>query len=310
MSGTRGKILGLLKRLDGCGKTIDISRIKQDEKKLFVLVDKLLPKHIYRYRPMTPENTESLENDSIYLSSPESFNDPTDCMLYVDPEEIMEVFSSEITKPSSSSEADGPDILPPNPIHVLNAMNFGIDTIQRAREGFKIACFSEVIDSPLMWSHYADKHKGYALRYNIRKFARDNCKGCDCLCQRKGFSFYPVLYSSKRPDTTRYAKACAQLFYYGEYFEDHPRPLLPFLLKGKEWAYEKEWRFICRNKEKKYFHMKPEAIYLGYCMNQEDKECLAKIADSKNIEIHQMKINYYDPSFTMFENTIESPYLD
>ena len=31
----------------------------------------------------------------------------------------------------------------------------------------KIICFSEVYDSMLMWSHYADNHKGFLLAYDI-----------------------------------------------------------------------------------------------------------------------------------------------
>lgn len=31
-----------------------------------------------------------------------------------------------------------------------------------------IACFSESIESVLMWSHYADSHKGFALEYDFR----------------------------------------------------------------------------------------------------------------------------------------------
>ena len=33
-----------------------------------------------------------------------------------------------------------------------------------------IACFSESKDSPTMWAHYADNHKGFVLEYDFKNY--------------------------------------------------------------------------------------------------------------------------------------------
>src|ERR1035438_4158766 len=40
-----------------------------------------LPKRIYKYRQVCPYHINNLETDTVWLSSPESFNDPYDCWL-------------------------------------------------------------------------------------------------------------------------------------------------------------------------------------------------------------------------------------
>ena len=38
------------------------------------------------------------------------------------------------------------------------------------QQSIRIACFSEVHDSPIMWGHYADSGKGFCVKYKIKPF--------------------------------------------------------------------------------------------------------------------------------------------
>ena len=304
----RSAIYELISQLDGNQGPLSIEIVNQMADKLFNIVDKMSPKHLFRYRSVNENNIKSFRDDTIYLSDPETFNDPTDCMLYVNPETIMESRMQEMASSTVLTEDKKNFGLSDEQVRMLDVVNFGIDTIARTREGTKLACFSERIEAPLMWAHYADEHKGFALRYDMDAFSEDNCSSCnnDMLCYRKGRPFYPVIYKNKRPDSTGYALACTMIYENDLYSHYYPKPLLPFIVKGRDWEYEREWRCICRNEDKQSFHMEPSAIYIGWKMRKEDRLNLMSIAEKKGIQVFEMRIDYYDPHFTMYE--IETNY--
>ena len=296
----RSTVYNLIKKLDGSERPVDLRKIDTYSVKVLNILDEITPRKLFRFRAVRDYNIDSFAKGYVFLNSPESFNDPTDCMLYVDPEQVMMSLLSDIPPDEYQMIKDKPI---PNErlIKRLNAVNYGIDTIQRVREKVRIACFCESILSPLMWSHYAENHKGFALRYDMSKFTgcEDDSCSCSSLCHRAGFPFYPVFYKNTRSDTTGYACACALNEYMGFSAGEHPIPLLPLIQKGKDWSYEKEWRCICRNSEIEKMYFEPDAIYLGNQINDSDRKELIEIATSKGIEIYDMFIDYYDSKFIM-----------
>ena len=91
-------------------------------------------------------------------------------------------------------------------------------------EGLKkwgICCLSEVRDSVLMWSHYADKHRGFCLEFSIADFYVE-------LPGNKVIPS-PVHYTEQYP--------IAQII-------EEVAVRETMLTKAKPWEYEKEWRII------------------------------------------------------------------
>lgn len=88
----------------------------------------------------------------------------------------------------------------------------------------------------IMWSHYASSHNGVCIEYSLDENPYLNSQ------------LQPVIY-------TKTTLSCDQIL---------DNNFLPYvlLLKGPEWAYEKEWRIISASKENK-FPAKASAIYLG-----------------------------------------------
>lgn len=87
--------------------------------------------------------------------------------------------------------------------------------------GVLISCFTERYDSLLMWSHYANGHSGFCVKYNfddIYKYAKLNV--------------FPVIYNTERFRPVLKEKGNA-----GEIIST-------FIHKASEWKYEKEWRII------------------------------------------------------------------
>ena len=77
-----------------------------------------------------------------------------------------------------------------------------------------------------MWAHYAEEHTGFVLMLDGSNdfFKGDNLSPSIA----KGFAKpEPVQYNTERPPTA---------------IEDPPREIL--LIKGSDWKYEKEWRYL------------------------------------------------------------------
>ena len=95
----------------------------------------------------------------------------------------------------------------------ISKMNSELDDFaQSLREKFNIISFSEENSSLLMWSHYANEHKGFCIEYSTNKF----------------MSFFSVMYSNKIPNAL--VNEC-----------NIP---LSMIIKSKDWQHELEWRIV------------------------------------------------------------------
>lgn len=110
---------------------------------------------------------------------------------------------------------------PPLPVDVLNR-NFERAILDNAATTFGLLCFSEAVDDPVVWSHYADSHRGMA-------FGFDFCHGEDLM---------PVTYEGKRCDLDY----TALLDKDGHITRD--ALVQGFTRKAPSWKYEREHRMF------------------------------------------------------------------
>lgn len=105
----------------------------------------------------------------------------------------------------------------------------------------------------LMWSHYADSHRGCCIEFELGK---SDLWDDDY-----------VIYENKLPKCN-----C----------EDDVKNVL--LTKSKHWEYEKEVRFIKTMKERSSYYMpiKIKKIFLGIKMNDKDKRLIRNIVEVIN----------------------------
>lgn len=154
-------------------------------------------------------------------------------------------------------------------------------TFKIIKDNVRIYSFTERNDSTVMWSHYADNHRGICLEYDTNTFTLD-------------IPLFPVTYSDDRYDMTDFPEfkgvASLTMMYKG------------VLTKAKDWSYEKEWRLI--------YHLNPKddngdhtilkaplptAIYIGSMFENNPPykiENFYKIAESLKIPIRQMAIEH------------------
>lgn len=94
----------------------------------------------------------------------------------------------------------------------------------------KILCLSEIDDNILMWSHYAESHKGVVLKFRHIKESKSAWGAAR-----------PVLYTKVMPLLLN-DKELIDMF--GGTFRIDPAGLLNCMVytKAIDWSYEKEWR--------------------------------------------------------------------
>lgn len=156
------------------------------------------------------------------METTSSFNDPFDCALSLLPigsdEEVADYLRYVTETTGKSSETN---IAPAIEREEMNAM---LQNIEERISNAGVYCMSEENLSMLMWSHYADQHRGMCIEFERRS---DNELGSSA-CKK-------VKYVSE-----------ASLSVEGLDFIRNPENVLNNALytKLKDWKYEKEWRLV------------------------------------------------------------------
>lgn len=89
-----------------------------------------------------------------------------------------------------------------------------------------VSCFTSSWRNQLMWSHYANSHKGFCVEYCVRPM--------DLATGNPDFLQYDVQYHSSSPEL-----CLTELL-----FSPYQALIKVFATKQIEWAYEREWRLI------------------------------------------------------------------
>lgn len=211
------------------------------------LKQRVVPKSIFKYRlGRYDENgrcwdIDNLRNNQVRMTLPESFNDPYDSLF------SMAVRANEMERKFLE--------------HMI---------IAPIRRSMRVCCFSESVESMLMWTHYANEHKGFAIEYG------PNEKSSIAL------QLWPVFYREKLFDISKYfSRVSSNLI-----------PLLPALHKAVDWKYEKEWRLVVPgNGETNLAMPSPKAIYLGSKCCARIESDLTSIASERKIKLFRMSHN-------------------
>jgi len=194
---------------------------------------------VYKYRDWNNEfHKKSLLSNEIYLSSPKQLNDPFDCRItpnfkaltkkekdaYID-ELAIEQFDDTI-KEGSNFETLFKSLI--GRAKNENEFQKEIDKIhfEFQNKHYGVFCTSLRWDSLLMWSHYANCHKGFCIGYNHNKLRNSNYFG------KEGPVQYVPVYPKLKP---RVAK---------NDLEAIKRGFIVTHYKSLEWREEEEYRFF------------------------------------------------------------------
>lgn len=230
----------------------------------------------------------SLKNNQLWVASPKTFNDPYDCMMNIDiKDEVMEKtkivlqelfgdsIANELLNKTKDVQNQANNNLRPEFDKIVKN---GTEEIQ---EGLFVSCFSELsnLNSILMWSHYANQHRGFCVEYDYREINR---------LRIKDNTIIPILYSDKPNICEVKIDTRVEILQY---------QLGIAFTKSTEWEYEKEWRLIEINDEdqkgKNGFlipFVRPKRIYMGCRISDQLREDIIKYCYANNIDLYQMKL--------------------
>jgi len=123
---------------------------------------------LYRFSTINKNLIDSLVKGYLFFAKPEKLNDPFDCRL-----DISKAMNKAMETAIGSHSRFGLDRLK---ILINDGENFELR--EKAMHEWGVCSFSKALKSdkePLMWSHYADNHRGIRILYEIPyQFIFDN----------------------------------------------------------------------------------------------------------------------------------------
>lgn len=143
---------------------------------------------------------------------------------------------------------------------------------------FKVCCLCTDYKNKLMWSHYADSHKGICVEYDFSEL-----KG-------NGTHPFPVCYSKNRLKVP-WKEAIIQSTETQSKIVAHFMEAL--LTKDKAWEYEREWRFLVPVNECADNIAAPpiKCIYLGALCSEKNSKQIAELAKKLRVPIKRMTVD-------------------
>lgn len=289
------------------------------------------PPFIYRYRPVTVNNIDALQNNKLYFSKSSYYDDPFDTYLHIDyksiyqqlkgTENLKEAAIDVVKQICANKDVDEKAIE-----EVIKKINdasieqlfyilfyFLAKEIQPLiRNTSMSVCFSASGINETMWLKYADQYKGYCLMYSLQDSEnllcgkQEKCENCGI--NKFGTPLYPMYYSETRYDATKYAYNLAR-----EYLlrRDNPKITAEELLSQLDpcfWEKEKvtliksechkfddEWRMIlpCQLKGSVMREWIPYGVILGLKMEENDRRIVIESAKHAGIKhIYESYIDY------------------
>ncbi|HTF97508.1 MAG TPA: DUF2971 domain-containing protein [Cellvibrio sp.] len=177
---------------------------------------------LYHYQSFNKEHLELLLKDrTIYCSTPSSFNDPWDCKPWYNTalldDETEYLRHLDFIRENANFEDGILDMLAKSRTQLealLDRLSAGM--AKNNDRCFRIYCLTPDSKNPLMWSHYADKHRGICLEYHTNNTVIG--------------SAWKVEYNEAFPTI--------------KFYEKTNDPMFHLLHKSDVWSYEQEYRII------------------------------------------------------------------
>jgi hypothetical protein len=225
------------------------------------------PDLFYRYQPFSSRSLQSLCEDTLYFCHPGHFNDPLDCKPTLECDSstadlrsllaqlVGTRVASEIRASLRRAQLKGtraeahartraeleakrvlediayhstnPDYEEGQEVAETNLLVNEIEDEMMRHYELGVCCFSEFFDSALLWSHYADQHRGICVGYDCDRDPVPDLK--------------PVSYGGKRAILT---SVLVQGFLRGDAAARAHLDESVLLRKAAGWSYESEWRLI------------------------------------------------------------------
>ena len=291
-----------------------------------------VPHKLCRFRSVSESSLAQLQENRLYFSTADYYDDPFDTYFYVDYRYLENLllainsmmkgqdgekaalnilsmcgFSSDAAQNSLKLSAQNPLTIQQLQVWVENVHSQILKTLYTI-------CFCEDPLNETLWLKYADNHRGFVIVYDFYDGETDLCrkeaKCAKCLINLSPPSLYPVYYSDAKYDATRYAMAlllkdslsCSNIPI-PEIFKNaiYSRSLWEIervsLIKKSCHAFDGEWRMICSqlSTSRPSIKLKPKSVFIGLRTPQYKERLIISAATVAGIkDIRKIQINRKD----------------
>ena len=177
---------------------------------------------VFKFRAINKNLLGSLVNGELYFAEPKFLNDPFDCRV-----DVLRALDNAILKSSSPSRET---------LTKLRGMQEFFEKVQADTAKVGVCSFSIELNNPLMWSHYANEHRGVCLMYRFPKeYFYDT--------QDRILGITQVHYDAN-PLTDWFVARTSKLGSFADFGTDLITRILT--IKSKPWEYEREVRILRR----------------------------------------------------------------
>lgn len=258
-------------------------------------MDDTYPRYLYKYRSLaTPDDVQHtaqiFEDHTLYLASAEQYNDPFECRVkfsFEAPETVkVQNFAKGLQRKHNISQEEATtratEMLSRVPLNDLEPTLVN-PLVRMVRTDAGILSFSATRDPILMWSHYADSHKGICVQFDTSVSESSDIIG----------GAVQVDYQDNIPTVDYY------------YLSKKDMALQVVATKSTEWKYEDEWRTLEMDAARTTVPYPPDAlsgVILGKEISQENKdqvlELVAKQDHDVTVEQAALDPNTYSLTFS------------
>lgn len=282
-----------------------------------------MPKHLYRFRPVTINSLESLRTNTMYFSTADYYDDPFDSYSYIDWDYVSKQLQdayNDTTKLQTMAKSIQETFNIPADNIITAIKNTPFDQwiscsttiLEESRKEIQkrqlSICFTEQCNNEVLWLKYASNHKGFALEYHIS----DDFLSINDSITPSHYFLYPIYYSNQKYDASEYAKNVAyQLLamYSHPFLKSYILYNLPVLnwhyeriglIKHKCHEHDKEWRILYPvimpspeiEKQRPKMERKPSSVIIGVRTGISEKNLIISLAKEASIpRIHQLSID-------------------
>jgi len=232
--------------------------------------DQSAPFRFFKFREINKYSIDSLIMGTLYFSPRDKLNDPFDCRL--DIKKAIKNAAKYLSKQGSGKDSA-------NLIDLLNNNSF-FDKLQTIIGNIGICSFSLKLNNVLLWSHYANKHKGISILYEFPM---------DFLNDKDKFIGIPDVTYNNNSLQKCFINIVNQLpMNYSELAIELLKQILA--AKSPSWKYEKEVRIIRSNPgllkiEKNFI----KQICFGLDTQDEDVALIKEITDNYKEKVQLCK---------------------
>ena len=224
-----------------------------------------LPRKLYKYHKIDEYLDRSLQGGYLWHSGRASFNDPYDCykhlLTFTATKEQLIDYGKRTLLPGEDLD-DIIDFILKNPNLVPEAY---VNTIDSILDSQGICCFTTNYQSTLMWSHYAQHHRGICLVFDTSN-------------DIESFFVAKVRYTDE--------------FTPRNYFDDYTNAAMIMLTtKSNDWQYEQEYRLVNKDQGAISYHREAlVGVIFGCKITQENMLSVINTIETsgyKNVEYRQ-----------------------